>query len=73
MFSREQVALLREEINLKESIEFFSQSFSVPKKNGKRRPVINVKCLNQWVESPHLNMEGIPTLQWMPFDKIGIG
>ena len=27
------------------------------------RPVINLKRLNQWVETPHFKMEGIPTLR----------
>ena len=43
--------------------EFFSNLFLVPKKNGSMRPVINLKALNQWVETPHFKMEGLPTLQ----------
>ena len=29
--------------------------FLVPNKS---RPVINLKCLNQWVEAPHFKMDG---------------
>ena len=43
--------------------EFFSNLFLVPKKNGSMRPVINLKALNWWVETPHFKMEGLPTLQ----------
>ena len=43
--------------------EFFLNLFLVPKKNGSMRPVINLKVLNQWVETPHFKMEGLPTLQ----------
>ena len=43
--------------------EFFSNLFLVPKKNGSMRPVINLKALNRWVETPHFKMEGLPTLQ----------
>ena len=43
--------------------EFFSNLFLVLKKNGSMRPVINLKALNQWVETPHFKMEGLPTLQ----------
>ena len=43
--------------------ELFSNLFLVPKKNGSMRPVINLKALNQWVETPHFKMEGLPTLQ----------
>ena len=42
---------------------FYSTIFLVPKKNGQMRPVINLKCLNQWVEAPHFKMEGIATLR----------
>jgi len=44
-------------------IEFYSILFLVPKKNGQMRPVINLKALNQWVESPHFKMEGLPSLR----------
>ena len=44
-------------------VEFFSTLFLVPKKNGSMRPVINLKALNQWVETPHFKMEGLPTLR----------
>ena len=74
VFSKEQAAVLREEIVSflqkgaispisKKSGGFFSIIFLVPKKNGRMRPVINLKCLNQWVEAPHFKMEGIATLK----------
>ena len=43
--------------------EFYSVLFLVPKKNGQMRPVINLKALNQWVETPHFKMEGLTTLR----------
>ena len=70
-FSKEQEALLRTEIeSLQGAISpqvhkpdgFYSSLFLVPKKNGQMRPVINLKGLNQWVETPHFKMEGISTL-----------
>jgi len=42
---------------------FFSTLFLVPKKNGSMRPVINLKALNKWMETPHFKMEGLPTLR----------
>ena len=43
--------------------EFYSVLFLVPKKNGQMRPVINLKALNQWVETPHFKMEGLTSLR----------
>ena len=43
--------------------EFYSVLFLVPKKNGQMRPVINLKALNQWVETPHFKMEGLSSLR----------
>ena len=74
IFSKEQAALLREEIVSllqkgaispisKEPGGFFLTIFLVPKKNSQMRPVINLKCLNQWVEAPHFKIEGIATLK----------
>ena len=73
VFSKEQTALLKEEIksllekgaisHCRETSGFFSTIFLAPKKNGQLRPVINLKHLNHWVESPHFKMEGIPTLR----------
>ena len=40
-----------------------STLFLVPKKNGGQRPVINFKCLNSFVVSPHFKMEGIHTFK----------
>ena len=74
VFSKEQAALLREEVVsllqkganspiTEEAGGFYSTIFLVPKKNGQMRPVINLKCLNRWVEAPHFKMEGIVTLR----------
>jgi len=43
--------------------KFFSTLFLVPKKNRSMRPVINLKALNKWVETPYFKMEGLPTLK----------
>ncbi len=37
--------------------------FLVPKKDGKQRPVINLKVLNQYVQTYHFKMEGLQTLK----------
>ena len=42
---------------------FLSTLFLVPKKDGNLRPVINQKCLNTFVVSPHFKMEGIQTFK----------
>ena len=42
---------------------FYSQMFLVPKKDGKQRPVINLKRLNQSVKTEHFKMEGIHMLK----------
>ena len=46
-----------------DSESFFSQMFLVPKKNGRQRPVINLKRLNQSVKTEHFKMEGIHMLK----------
>ena len=43
--------------------EFYSQMFLVPKKDGRHRPVINLKRLNQLVKTEHFKMEGIHMLK----------
>ena len=42
---------------------YFSQIFLVPKKDGKLRPVINLKKLNQSVKTKHFKMESIHMLK----------
>ena len=43
--------------------EFYSVLFLVPKKNGQMRLVINLKALNQWVQTPYFKMEGLTSLR----------
>jgi hypothetical protein len=38
---------------------FYSNMFVIPKKNGGRRPVFNLKKLNQFLHAPHFKMETI--------------
>ena len=40
---------------------FYSNMFLIPKKDGKMRPVINLKKLNQFVHLHHFKMESIQT------------
>ncbi len=42
---------------------FHSTLFLVPKKDGKQRPVINLKALNQYVQTYHFKMEGLQMLK----------
>ena len=42
---------------------FFSQMSLVPKRDGRQRPVINLKQLNQSVKTEHFKMEGIHVLR----------
>ena len=39
--------------------EFVSQIFQAEKKDGGHRPVVNLKCLNQYVKTEHFRMEGL--------------
>ena len=42
---------------------FYSTIFTVPKKRGERRQIINLKNLNSFLKTLHFKMEGIPTVQ----------
>ena len=42
---------------------FFSPIFIVPKKDGGWRPIINLKALNQYLNTQHFKMESIYTLR----------
>ena len=42
---------------------FHSTLFLVPKKDGKQRPVINLKALNQYIQTYHFKMEGLQMLK----------
>ena len=44
---------------------FYSQMFLVPKKDGRQRPVINLKKLNLSVKTEYFKMEGIHMLKDM--------
>ena len=41
---------------------FVSQIFLVKKKDGGQRPVVNLKCLNQFMRVEHFKMEGLHLL-----------
>lgn len=44
-----------------EAGQFISTVFTVPKPDGSRRPILNLKKLNLFVKSPHFKMETIKT------------
>lgn len=44
-----------------ESGQFISNVFTVPKPDGSRRPIINLKHLNEYLDCPHFKMESIKT------------
>ena len=50
-------------IELSSNWGFFSQLFTVPKKGGGQRPIINLKRLNSFLDIKHFKMEGINTLR----------
>ena len=58
MLEKQAISLVEES-----SESFFSQMFLVPKKDGRQRPVINLKRLNQSVKTEHFKIEGIHMLK----------
>jgi hypothetical protein len=73
-FSPEEEALLDEEIRTmlnKQAVEecppqgwgFLLLVFLIPKKDGGQRPIINLKSLNEFVQTEHFKMEGIHLLK----------
>ena len=44
---------------------FYSHIFTIPKKSGEQRLIINLKNLNQYIPHVHLKMEGLVQLQDM--------
>lgn len=48
-------------ISEEEEGQFVSKIFTVPKPDGTRRPIINLKILNTYLKSPHFKMENIKT------------
>ena len=42
---------------------FISSIFTISKKSGGFRPVVNLKALNKFVVYNHFKMEGLPTLK----------
>lgn len=45
--------------SVEESGQFVSKIFTVSKPDGSRRPIINLKKLNEFIDSPHFKMESI--------------
>ena len=82
VFSQKHTALLLEEIKellhkgaiilpSGDAADFISTLFLVTKKSGQMKPVIDLKQLNHWVETPHFKMEGIPNLRDLLRQGIG--
>ena len=51
-----------ERVRHPESLGFYSRVFLLPKKNGKLRPVINLRPLNQCILCPHFQMETVASI-----------
>lgn len=51
------------EPNCHKQTQFISPLFTVPRKGGGQRPVINLKDLNHFVEYQHFKMEGVTMLK----------
>jgi len=46
----------------KEPGDLISTIFTVPKPDGSRRPILNLKNLNQFIECPHFKMETVKSV-----------
>ena len=57
-----QVGAIREYQSIPQGA-FFSTLFTVPKKGGGRRPIINLKYLNSFLPHLHFKMEGLSTVR----------
>ena len=59
MLKKQAIQLLEHPVEAR----FLSNIFLVPKKDGGQRPVINLKALNQFINTEHFKMEGIHTVK----------
>lgn len=48
-------------ISSEEQDQFVSKIFTVPKPDGSRRPIINLKLFNSYISNPHFKMESVKT------------
>ena len=52
-------------ISIIEDNGFLSSIFTIPKKSGGHRPIINLKPLNKFVHAPHFKMENLDTVKFV--------
>ncbi len=63
MLSKEGEDLMQEIQGILEKVEISKNVFLVLKKDSGQRPVINLKKLNEYVQTEHFKMEGIHVLK----------